>query len=111
MNRHNRYKYDFYKQMTPNERILHRFEKRLVRGLQGILFSDALDFMYDDTLDAKLRKDGINPMKDTYVALHKAKQHALYGEPPMYDWVYPRWRRLLFASGPYCIKFCYRSHQ
>ncbi len=42
------------------------FEK-LTRKLHYKLFSEEYDFMYDEFLDAKIRKNGLNPMKDKYI--------------------------------------------
>ena len=46
------------------------------------LFPEDWDFFYDSSSDAKDRKQGINPMRSEYVALHDCKRASL-GLPPV----------------------------
>ena len=57
-----------------------KFEQ-LVRELQGKFFSEEFDFMLDDHVDCKGRKNGINPMDEAYVKIMNEKRTRLGIQP------------------------------
>lgn len=51
--------------------------KREIEEMHLRLFPEEYDFIYDDGVDAKLRKQGINPMSAEYIARTDARRAAL----------------------------------
>ena len=51
------------------------------RALHQQLFPEDYDFMYDDSWDAKLRSQGINPMSEEYIQEVNERRLALGVEP------------------------------
>jgi hypothetical protein len=47
------------------------------RALHAALFPEELDHFYDDAWDAALRRRGISPMKDSYIAKTNVRRAAL----------------------------------
>lgn len=51
--------------------------KSLLQELHEALFSEAYDYYYDSTADAKDRRRGINPMSESYTEKVNAKRASL----------------------------------